>query len=57
MTIIERIGQFTIARHGQAVIVLDRVERDHVVFHNERDAREYALERADLVDVFNATIH
>lgn len=57
MTTIEKIGQFTIAKHGQVVMVLDHRDKDHQVFHSERQARDFVLEAVDLVDRFEATVH
>lgn len=57
MTIIESIGQYTIARHGRIVILVDRKEHAHETFISVRDARDAALERVDLVDVLRATVH
>jgi len=57
MTTIERIGQFSIVQHGPVYILVDRAEPAHETFLSERDARDAALERVDLVDRFEATVH
>ena len=55
MTTIERIGSITVAQHGAVFIVIDRASRDIETYTRERDARDAAYERADLVDRFAAT--
>jgi hypothetical protein len=57
MTTIERIGTITIAQHGAVFIVIDRAAPSVETYHSERDARDAALERADLVDAFAYTVH
>jgi hypothetical protein len=57
MTIIERIGTVNVIQHG-AVYIVARNGRILETHTNERDARDHALERADLVDGLAAlTIH
>ena len=57
MTTIERIGNISIAQHGAVFIVIDRATRQHETYHDFRDARSAAMERADLVDLIAATVH
>jgi hypothetical protein len=57
MTTIERIGQFTIAQHGTIYVVIDRETHTNDIYHTERDARDATLERVDLVDYLEATVH
>ena len=56
MTTIERIGQFSVVRHGPVFILVDRKHEYGIeTFTRERDARDAALERVDVVDFFEAT--
>ena len=55
-TIIQRIGQFSIVQmqHSQLFAAIDRENKEIEFFARERDAREYIMEHADLVSVFEA---
>jgi hypothetical protein len=50
MTIIERVGHVNVVQHGQAFIVVGRDGQGIDTYTSSREARERALERADLVD-------
>lgn len=54
MVIIDRIGAVNILRHGAVYIVADRTRNELEIFTSERDARDRALERVDLVDALQA---
>ncbi len=54
MTIIERIGTVNVVQHGQAYIVVGRDGQGIDTYTSARDARERAMERADLVDGIEA---
>ncbi len=54
MTIIERIGTINVVQHGQAYIVVGRDGQGIDTYTSARDARERAMERADLVDGIEA---
>jgi hypothetical protein len=57
MTTIENIGSVRIARHGAVYLVIDRKEHNIETYTSEREAREAAVERADLYDLISATVH
>ncbi len=54
MTIIERVGTINVVQHGQAFIVVGRDGQGIDTYTSARDARERAMERADLVDGIEA---
>lgn len=57
--LIERIGSLSLVeiRQSHLVAVIDREAGDVEYFTNERDARAFALEQADLVDGLQAIVH
>jgi hypothetical protein len=54
MTIIERVGTVNVVQHGQVFAVIGRDGQGIDTYTSARDARERAMERADLVDGIEA---
>lgn len=57
-TIIQRIGQFSIVQlqHSQLFAAIDRENKEIEFFTRERDARDYVMQNADLVSLFEAAL-
>ena len=56
MTIIERVGTVNVVQHGQVFAVIGRDGQGIDTYTSERDARDRAFERADLVDGLDAIV-
>lgn len=54
MTTIQHIGNINVAKHGPVYLIHDKRDGTTETFSNYRDARDRAVEKADLVDVYAA---
>ena len=50
MTTIDKIGTVSIVKHGAVYIIIDRLNANIETATSYREARDAALQRADLVD-------